>query len=346
MKNGEFIPKIIAWEITRSCPLSCIHCRGSARLESYENELSLDECKKLIDEVSYISKPLLILTGGEPILRKDVFEIASYATEKGSRVVLATCGAMLTDESVQKLIDAGVKRISVSIDGANSETHDKFRGIKGAFDSALKGIETLRKAGLEFQINTTVTKLNIDEIEDILNLAIKVGAVAFDLFLLVPVGRGKALLEQEIPPDKYEEILQWIAEKRISAPIHIKPTCAPHFARIVRQKKYPLQSGRDSSGGCLGGKSFCFISHIGDVQICGFMEANCGNIRHQSFSEIWENLPILKAIRNIDSYKGKCGICEFRYVCSGCRARAYAVYGDYTQEEPYCIYEPANKSVK
>jgi radical SAM protein with 4Fe4S-binding SPASM domain len=274
------------------------------------------------------------------MLRKDVFEIARYANEKGFRVVLATCGTMLTDERVGKLIASGVKRISISIDGATSKTHDKFRGTKGAFDDALKGIEAIRKAGLEFQINTTVTSLNVGEIDDILDLAIKVGAKALDIFLLVPTGRGKELLGQEIPPDQYEKVLKWIIEKRNSVPIHIKPTCAPHFSRIIRQLKYRLQGEEGYIGGCLGGKSFCFISHIGDVQICGFMEVNCGNILHQGFQDIWKNSPVFKAIRDIDSYKGKCGVCEFRYVCGGCRARAYGVYQDYLAEEPYCVYQP------
>ncbi len=220
--------------------------------------------------------------------------------------------------------------------------------MKGAFDCSLRGIELAKKGGLDFQINTTITRMNLHLISDILKLAVRLGAVALHIFLLVPTGRGKELQDQEISPVDYEKTLNWFYEQRDQVPLQLKATCAPHYYRILRQrakeegkKITPKAYGLDAmTRGCLGGISFCFISHMGQVQPCGYLELDCGNIRKQPFQEIWEHSPIFLNLRNTDGYKGKCGICEYRKVCGGCRARAYESLGDYMAEEPYCIYEP------
>jgi heme b synthase len=358
--NNKFLPRLVAWEVTRQCKLKCKHCRASAESIPYENELSTKECFQLLDNIASFVKPIIILTGGEPMLRKDIFEIAKYGGSLGLRMVIAPCGVLITEESTKLMKESGIKRVSISLDGPTKEDHDSFRGVDGAFEATIKGIEHLKKAGLEFQVNTTITKLNYSKISDILKLAIRLGAVAFHPFLLVPTGRGKELADQAIPPKDYETILNWIYEKQNDLPILFKPTCAPHYHRIMRQRAkenhpamthgnvhpsdHPLDSTQgllnEMTKGCMGGLSFCFISHTGIVQICGFMDVACGDIRKNSFWQIWENAKVFQNIRNTTNYKGKCGYCEYVNICGGCRARAYAITGDYLSEEPSCVYTP------
>lgn len=348
LQTPNYALRMVAWELTRGCNLACVHCRASAGRGPYPGELSTEECLRVMNEIASISKPIIILTGGEPLLRPDIFDLSRYGTDKGFRMVMATNGTLMTDETVQKMKASGIQRISVSLDGPSSETHDAFRNVKGAFESSLKGIELAKKGGLEFQINTTITRMNLHLIADILKLAVHLGAAAHHIFLLVPTGRGKELQDQEISPLDYEKTLNWFYDQRDRVPLQLKATCAPHYYRILRQrakeegkKITPKEYGLDAmTRGCLGGISFCFISHTGQVQPCGYLELDCGNVRKQSFKEIWENSPVFLNLRNTDGYKGKCGICEYRKVCGGCRARAYESLGDYMEEEPYCIYEP------
>jgi len=232
----QYLPRLIAWEVTRSCLLNCIHCRAAARYGPYLGELSIQECFKVLDDIASFSSPIIILTGGDPMMRSDIFEIAKHGTDLGLRMVMAPCGTLITEENARKMVEVGIRRISISIDGATAETHDRFRQVKGAFDDAIKGITYAKKVGLEFQVNTTVTKLNIDELPDVLQLAIDLGAAAFHPFLLVPTGRGKDLAEQEISPEEYERVLNWFYEMQGKVPIQFKPTCAPHYHRIIRQR--------------------------------------------------------------------------------------------------------------
>jgi heme b synthase len=340
--------RMIAWEVTRRCNLSCIHCRASADRGPYPGEFSTKRCLSLIDDIVKFSNPVIILTGGEPMMREDIFEIAGYGTNKGLRMVMAPNGTLIDEENAQRIVDSGIKRISISIDGADRESHDRFRKVEGAFEGALRGIEYAKRVGLEFQINTTVTSTNLKELPDILDLAIKIGAVAHHIFLIVPTGRAKELKKDNIPIQDYERALHWFYEKRDQVPIHLKATCAPHYYRILRQrarqegKKITFKThGLDAlSRGCLGGVSFCFISHIGQIQPCGFLELNCGDLNDTGIEDIWNNSKIFQSLRYFDGYNGKCGICEYRTVCGGCRARAYESTGDYLGEEPYCTYQP------
>jgi len=341
--------RMVAWELIRSCNLACVHCRASSERGPYPGELTTKECLRVMDEIATIAKPIIILTGGEPLMRADIFELAQYGTNKGFRMVMATNGTLITEENVKAMIDSGIQRISVSIDGPDAETHDAFRKVKGAFEGSLRGIEIAKKHGLPFQVNTTITKNNLHLIEKILRLAVDLGAVAHHIFLLVPTGRGKELQDQEISALDYEKTLHWFYEQHDQVGLQLKATCAPHYYRILRQrakkegKKITFEThGLDAvTRGCLGGISFCFISHTGQVQPCGYLELNCGNVREKSFPDIWKESPIFQDLRNFDGYGGKCGPCEFRKVCGGCRARAYEITGDYMAEEPYCIYQPA-----
>jgi heme b synthase len=340
--------RMVAWELTRSCNLACSHCRASAERGPYPGELSTQEALRVMDEIAAVGKPVIILTGGEPLLRSDIFDVTRYGSGKGFRMVMATNGTLIAEGTVQEMKAAGIQRVSVSLDGPTAESHDAFRKVEGSFLGSLHGIEMLKKGGIEFQINTTITQVNLHLVPGILRLAVDLGAVAHHIFLLVPTGRGKELQDQEISARDYEKTLHWFYEQRDRVPLQLKATCAPHYYRILRQrakqegkKITPKEYGLDAmTRGCLGGISFCFISHMGQVQPCGYLELNCGNVREKPFQEIWMSSEIFQNLRNVNGYQGKCGRCEFRKVCGGCRARAYEISGDYMAEEPYCIYEP------
>ena len=344
--------RLVAWEITRNCNLNCVHCRAAATMGPYTGELDTDAAYRLLDQIAELGSPIVILTGGEPLLRPDIFDVAKYGDDKGLRMVMAPNGTLITEEIAEKLSAAGIKRISISLDGASRECHDRFRGVEGAFDGALRGIEYAKKAGIEFQINTTITKANLEQIPEIQQLAVDLGAVAHHIFLLVPTGRGKYILDQEITAKEYEDTLNWFYDQRDKTPLQLKATCAPHYYRILRQrareegKKVTFEShGLDAvTRGCLGGTGFCFISHRGVVQPCGFLNVNCGEVTKESFAEIWKKSKVFNELRNYDELKGKCGACEYKRVCGGCRARAYEATGDYMAEEPLCSYAPAKSA--
>jgi len=339
---------MVAWEITRSCNLACVHCRASSRRGPYHGELATEDSLRLLDEISTVGNPVVILTGGEPLLRKDIYDIAAYGNALGLRMVLATNGTLITEEMAARILKSGIKRVSVSIDGKNDRSHDDFRGVPGAFGRALAGIDALKKTGLEFQINTTITRLNRGQMADIMDMAIDIGAAAHHIFLLVPTGRGKDLIDQAISPEEYEQTLNLFYEKSLTCSIQLKATCAPHYYRILCQRGGGTKIGKQAlenpfhamTRGCLGGVSFCFISHTGQVQPCGYLELNCGRIGEKTFVEIWKQSTVFHKLRDLKTYKGKCGRCEFISVCGGCRARAYEFTGDYLAEEPFCVYEP------
>ncbi|MHC1727480.1 MAG: heme b synthase [Syntrophobacteraceae bacterium] len=349
--TGSTLPanlRLVAWELTRSCNLACVHCRAAAQDRPYEGELTTDECKRVMDEIAEVAKPIIIMTGGEPLLRPDVFELAKYGNSKDFRMTMATNGTLLTPEIVKNMLESGIQRISISLDGATAESHDAFRKVSGAFDGSLRGIAMAKEAGLDFQVNTTITHANIEEFPRIHELVVSLGAVAHHIFMLVPMGRGKDLADDAISAEKYEKTLHWFYEQRDKVSLQLKATCAPHYYRIMRQrakadgKEIDFQTfGLDAvTRGCLGGTSFVFISHVGQMQPCGYLEVDSGNLREKSFKEIWENSPVFQNLRNLKEYEGKCGKCEYIRVCGGCRARAYESTGNYLAEEPLCLYKP------
>jgi len=340
--------RLVAWELTKACNLVCKHCRAEAIDKPLPEELTTEEGKNILDNIASFSRPIIILTGGEPLLREDILNLAAYGTKIGLRMVLATNGTLLDDYWVKELKKVGIKRVSISIDGATAKSHDDFRGVPGAFDKTLAGIDALKKGKIDFQINTTVTKTNLGEIADIQRMAIELGAVAHHIFLFVPMGRGRTIKKEVITPQEYEEVLSWLVEQRKKALIQVKATCAPQYYRILRQKAKEIGEkvtfeayGLDAvTRGCLAGMGFCFISSTGRVQTCGYLDIECGHIRKAPLSEIWEKSPVFLKLRDKSQYKGKCGYCEFWQVCGGCRARAFALTGDYLNEEPMCLYQP------
>lgn len=338
-------PKVIAWELTRRCPLHCRHCRGSAHDRDYSGELTTDECLRVIDSMACLDHPILILTGGEPMTRPDVYDLASHATAHGMRVVMAPCGALITPEAAERMRHSGIQRISLSLDGATARTHDAFRGLDGAYDDLMRGLRFAREAGVEVQINTTVTRQNLDELPAILELALREGAAALDFFFLVPTGRGADLADLAVSAEEEERTLHWIARTALAAPIPVKTTCAPQYARIVRQEargRATAVRGRETHG-CMAGREFVFLSHTGILQPCGFLDVACGDVRefNLDFSAAYRQSEVFHALADVNSYGGRCGVCEYRRVCGGCRARVYARSGTFLDEDVSCPHTPA-----
>ncbi len=338
--------QLVAWEITRRCNLFCDHCRAAAEDTAYEGELFTEECFGIIDSILEVGTPILILTGGEPLLRPDIFEIGKCASEKGLRVVLGTNGTVITEEIATRLAEIPIARIGVSLDFPTVELQDKFRGKSGAFESAIEGIRKARKAGIDIQINSTITKMNAPYLDELLNLALELDAVAFHPFMLVPTGRGKGLADVELRPEEYERILNWVCDKQseLSDRIFFKPTDAPHYMRILKQRGMTPTSHPGAANtitrGCLAGTGFCFISHVGRVQGCGYLDVEAGNVKEESFAKIWSDSPLFRQLRDLSLIEGKCGECEYKRICGGCRARAYESTGNYLAAEPYCVYQP------
>jgi radical SAM protein with 4Fe4S-binding SPASM domain len=294
-----------------------------------------------------------VLSGGEPLWRRDVFDLAKLASSKKIRVALATNGTLVDEAMAQRIEDAGILRVAISLDGADRLTHDSFRGQSGAFAAAVAGIKHLNELGISTQINTSVARHNVHQLPDILKLAQSLGVDAFHLFLLVPVGCGLTIAEeQSIQGQEYERILNWFYDRSLDSGLELKATCAPHYYRIMRQRRAEARRAGQpvpelashgmhaTTRGCLAGSGVCFISHQGEVYPCGYLPVSAGNLRKQRFRDVWRSAEVFEKLRDPDLLEGKCGVCEFKQVCLGCRARAFGMTQDYLAEEPFCIYEP------
>ncbi|HYF76867.1 MAG TPA: radical SAM protein [Symbiobacteriaceae bacterium] len=364
--GGAGVPRLIFWELTQGCNLACKHCRAEAQPERAPDELSTEECLRIIDDITKDYKPVMVLTGGEPLYRPDLFELASYAHQKGARVCLASNGVLITDEIARRIKEVGVQRVAISLDGATPEVHDAFRGIPGSWEGALRGADAVMRAGVEVQFNITVAQHNKAQIPAIVKLAEERGASACHLFVLVPVGCGVQIAGREmLPADEVEAILEWLYEVSERTSIEVRATCAPQYHRIMRQQggagavararasaqaslgegKGHHMPGNRAAGakGCLAGSGVCFISHTGQVQPCGYLPVAAGSVRHQPFKEVWEESRVFNELRDPDLLGGKCGECEYKVACSGCRARAYYEHHHYLAEEPYCNYVPGQR---
>ncbi|MFO8035648.1 MAG: radical SAM protein [Anaerolineales bacterium] len=365
-------PRLIFWETTAGCNLSCTHCRRITITDQRTpQDLSTDQSYELIDQITSFARPILILSGGEPLIREDIFDIARYAHEAGLITALATNGTLIDAEVAQRIKASGIRRVSVSFDGADASTHDAFRG-SGSYRRAMEGVQRLRDVDVPYQINTTITQHNAHQVEQMLRLAKTNGAVALHFFLLVPVGCGAEIAEDEqISPERYEEVLNWLYRAEKTEDLELKATCAPHYFRIVNQHRaeerkrgehpqhppshhrqkqagdHPHSShpgGRHAlnamTKGCLAGTGVCFINHQGKVYPCGYLPLEAGDIRELPLERIWASSPLFIQLRDPDLLEGKCGRCEFKHVCGGCRARAYGATGNFLAEEPFCSYEP------
>lgn len=342
--------RILFWETTAGCNLACIHCRRlDVASKMMKEDLSLSEAFLFVDDLSELGPCILVLSGGEPLIRKDIFDIAQYASWKGLVVALATNGTLIDSDIAKRINESGIHRVAISIDGSDPGTHDDFRKQPGSLAAALGGMSFCRREGLSLQINCTITRHNVHQREELYRLALDYGVDALHFFMLVPVGCGMSIADTHmLPAEKYEEVLNWIYEKASEGKMFVKATCAPHYFRVANQRA--KQEGRHLEAaknglhaftrGCLAGTDICFVSHKGDVFPCGYLPVSAGNIRKTPFPEIWRNAPLWEGFRNTDLLEGKCGVCEFKNICLGCRARAYYDTGNYLAQEPYCIYEP------
>jgi radical SAM protein with 4Fe4S-binding SPASM domain len=283
---------------------------------------------------------MIILSGGEPLMRPDIFELASRGTALGMRMLLSTNGTLLTADTVREIKKSGIARLSLSLDAPEAAEHDEFRGLPGSFEATVNSSALLKAEGVPFQINSTITPSNIDRTTAISALAKRLGAAAHHVFLLVPVGRAKDMAEPRLPPEKYEQILNLLRQSEDKLELEFKATCAPQYNRISLQLDLPMsaRSGR----GCLGGQGFMFVSHDGLVAACGYLPLEAGNVRLNHPVEIYNNSPLFQDLRDRQKYKGRCRDCEYWAVCGGCRARAYA-NGDHLGPEPLCPHRPRKR---
>ncbi len=324
---------IVSWNVTNACNMYCDHCYREAGCK-VEEELSTQEAKTLLEQIAKARFKIMIFSGGEPLMRPDIVELVAYATKLGLRPVFGTNGTLITLEMAKKLKAAGAMGMGISLDSLDKAKHNEFRKFPGAWEGAVRGMENCRKAGLPFQIHTTVMDWNNAELESITDFAVEKGAVAHHFFFLVPTGRAKSIEAESLRAEQYEDTLTRIMKKQQQVDIELKPTCAPQFMRIADQMGIKTRFRR----GCLAGTAYCIISPRGKVQPCAYLNMELGDVRETPFDEIWQNNEVLKTLRTLD-YKDGCGACEYKGACGGCRARA-AFYndGDYMAEEPWCLY--------
>lgn len=345
----DLAPFTIAWEITRACAYACKHCRADAQPRRDPRELSTEEGMALIEQLaSFGNRPILVLTGGDPLMRRDLFELARSADDRGLRVSLTpTATALATERRMSQARESGIRRVAFSIDAADPVVHDSFRGFRGSFQRTRAAIAAAQAAGLSIQINTTVCAANAGELPALAEQLEEWGVVQWSVFFLVPVGRGAQL--QLLSPFQHEEVLGWLSELSERAPFDIKATAAPQYRRILHQRTgrtmgagFHYSDGLDRPvRGVNDGRGFMFISHLGEVMPSGFLPLPAGNVRSRSPVDIYRHSEIFRRLRDTEALKGKCGRCEFREVCGGSRARAYALTGDPLASDPSCPYEPA-----
>ncbi|MBI4482144.1 MAG: radical SAM protein [Acidobacteria bacterium] len=347
----DFRSYVISWNITRRCNLACEHCyldaefQGAPKKEpALPGELSTEECYRVVDQIAEANpNALLILTGGEPLLRRDVFQIASYANQKKLWVVVGTNGVIITRNVAERMKESGVRGVSLSLDSLDPETHDRFRGVRGAWENTVRGAQVLNEAGLPFIVQTTISKINHHEIPAIADKAYEMGARVFNLYFLVPTGRGRYI--SNVTPEEYESLMHRLTEmqRQFQGKMLINSKCAPHYQRVLYEQdpQSPfLKTFALGAGGCPAGTHYCGISPSGDLTPCPYLPVYAGNLREHSFSELWNESELFTRIRNRKELGGRCGPCEFNAVCGGCRARAYGSTGDYMAEDPWCVYQP------
>ena len=349
-------PFTIAWEVTRACAYACVHCRADAMHTPDPNELNTEEALRLIDRLAEFGSPILVFTGGDPMMRRDLHELIAYATQKGLRCSLTpTATALPTTARLEKVRDAGVRRIALSLDAPTAEIHDNFRQVPGSWQRTMDILRRAQAIGISVQVNTTVAKHNVDILADMIPFLQEVGAVQWSLFFLVPTGRAQA--SNMISPEEHERTFNWLYDLSKNAPFDIKSTAAPMYRRVAIERKRAEQADgtpvtfqgagfqyadglNRPTRGVNDGNGFLFISHVGDIQPSGFLPLTAGNVRTDDVIDIYRHSQLFTDLRTPDKIKGRCGVCEYRDVCGGQRGRAYGITGDYLESDPACIYIP------
>jgi len=340
----EHIPFLVALNLTQRCNLACAHCYLDAgtRDSGDANELGGDEVKRILTEISQTNPAcMVVMTGGEPLLRPDIYDLCAYANDLGLMVVVGTNGTLLTRRNVQRLIQAGVHGAGISVDSLTPAFHDAFRGWQGALQHTLEGIENCREQGLSFQIHTSIHQANVDQVDEMMDWAQAQGALVMNFFFLVCTGRGEKMTD--ITPQQYEQVLARLLEVQDHYPgMLVRARCAPHFKRLAYQRDpaSPLTRAQGyEGGGCLAGLHYCRVTPQGTVTVCPYVEESVGSLHQASFGQIWEQSATFQQLRN-PTLGGKCGRCEFSLLCGGCRARPFAMNGDLFGEDRLCSYEP------
>ena len=366
--NFDETPFLAIWEVTQSCDLACKHCRAAAQPIAHPDQLSTEEGKQVIDQIAEMKIPIFVFTGGDPLKRPDLYELIRYSAEKGVKVaVTPSATPLLTREAIFKMKEAGVVRLGISLDGSTAEIHDKFRGLPGAYARTIQAIEWANEAGLPIQVHSTISRHNATDLDSLCALFERLSIVMWNVFFLVPVGRGQ--LGDLLSGEEFEEVFGKIYELSHRVSFQIKTTEAMHYRRYLLQHNleerkmghgqghpgaaHEYEAGAPTADGQArtrawatrrvnDGKGFVFISHVGNVYPSGFLPIHAGNIRETPLAEIYRNAPIFKALRDTGRLEGKCGACEYKEICGGSRARAYALTGDPLAQEPCCIYQPKN----
>jgi radical SAM protein len=368
--NYDQTPFLAIWEVTQSCDLACKHCRAAAQPLAHPDQLSTDEGRKLIDQIAAMDVPIFIFTGGDPLKRPDLYDLIRYGAEKNVKIaVTPSATPLLTRDAIFKMKEAGVVRLGISLDGSCPEIHDVFRGLPGAWARTIQAIEWAGEAGLPIQVHSTISRHNAHDLDNLCALFEKLAIVMWNVFFLVPVGRGQ--LNDLLSGEEFENVFAKIYELSHRVSFQIKTTEAMHYRRYLLQhnleeRKMAHGAGHPHAAAIAeyepgapkadpltrnhgwatrrvnDGKGFMFISHMGNVYPSGFLPINAGNIRETPLGEIYRNAPIFKALRDTSRLEGKCGACEYKEICGGSRARAYALTGDPLAQEPCCIYQPRN----
>jgi AdoMet-dependent heme synthase len=363
MTHADFskAPFTIAWEVTRACAYACVHCRANAQPKPAPDELTGEEGFRLIDRLAEFGNPILVFTGGDPMMRRDLFELVAYATQKGLRCSLTpTATALPTQARLQKARDAGIRRIALSLDAPRAQVHDDFRQVEGSWERTLRILHNAQSVGLSAQVNTTVTRYNLDLLPEMVPFIESVQAVQWSLFFLVPTGRAQR--EWLISPEQHESVFNWLYDLSRQAPFDIKATAAPMYRRVaIERKKAELNRSDETkeaklafqgagfqyadglnrpTRGVNDGNGFLFISHRGEIMPSGFLPIPAGNVRQQDIVQVYREHPLFLDLRDPTRLKGKCSICSYRDVCGGQRGRAYGLTGDYLESDPACVYQP------
>jgi radical SAM protein len=354
-------PFTVAWEVTRACALACLHCRADAQPRRHPLELTTGEAFDVIDQVVEIGRPILVVTGGDPLMREDLFDLLARASEQGLRVALSpSATARCTRDALRRARDCGISRIHISLDGPDPESHDGFRGVRGSFERTLAILRDVAELGIPLQVGTTVSRHSVARLPEIAEVVAQQSAVMWSLFFLVPTGRGQAA--DMVSPQDHERVFNWLYELAKSAPFDVRTTAAMPYRRVVverrrreaadgasaRSRPLPSVGGAGFSAGHLGmsprgvndGDGFAFIDHLGNVCPSGFLQLAAGNVREHSLSDIYRDSGLFRGLRDRSLLKGKCGACEYRQLCGGSRARAHAMTGDYLASDPSCAYLP------
>ncbi len=357
----DLTPFTVAWEITRACALACVHCRAMAIPRRDPRELSTEEGFRVIDQIVEIGRPILVVTGGDPMMRRDVYDLLAYAVSRDLRVALSpSATALVTRRALEKVKNTGIHMIHVSLDGSEPSVHDAFRGVSGSYARTVQILKDVVDLGIPLQVGTTVSRRNVHDLPRIAERVSELGVTVWNVFFLVPTGRGQ--IADLISPEEHERVLNWLFDLSKTVPFHVRTTAAQHYRRVVIQRTQAGRHGGEAPSGATAyvtgagysfrmgegpvgrgvndGNGFCFISHIGDVYPSGFLQLSAGNVRDQSLVELYRSSSLFRALRDPSLLKGKCGNCEFRSVCGGSRARAYYLTGDYLESDPSCVYQP------